>query len=135
MKTLRWQQRFENFEKALILLCEPFEQQGYEQLDDLEKAGIAQRYEFTVELAWKTLKDYMEYQGVVFEKITPKDIVREAHKAKLIFDGENWIKMLVDRNHLSHIYDQALLEDVIIRIRDVYLALLISLKDRLSEDE
>ncbi|HOC73718.1 MAG TPA: nucleotidyltransferase substrate binding protein, partial [Candidatus Hydrogenedentes bacterium] len=61
---IRWKQRFQNFDRAMVLLREPFDR-GLENLSQLEKEGTIQRFEFAVELAWKTLKDYLRHQGAV----------------------------------------------------------------------
>jgi nucleotidyltransferase substrate binding protein (TIGR01987 family) len=102
---IRWKQRFENYEKALRLLREALA--DVESLSKLEKEGAVQRFEFTVELAWKTLKDYLEYSGVVLEQITPKNVIRQAFAAKIITDGQLWIDILDCRNQMSHTYDEA----------------------------
>ena len=86
---IRWKQRFENYEKALFLLREAMA--DIEDLSDLEKEGAVQRFEFTVELAWKTLKDYLEHSGVALAQITPKNVVKQAFSAKIIRDGQLWI--------------------------------------------
>ena len=78
-----WEKRFETFNKSVLLLKEV----QYLRLDELsllEKEGIIQRFEFTLELAWKTLKDKMEFDGLILDKISPKVIVKEAYKAKYI---------------------------------------------------
>ena len=67
--------------------------------------GAIQRYEFTFELAWKLLRAVLEYNGI--EAATPRIAIKEAYKAKIITDGEDWIDMLEDRNKTSHIYDEA----------------------------
>ena len=72
---IRWKQRFENFERAYLLLREAFEKDPA-AMSDLEKEGVIQRFEYTFELAWKTLKDYLVYSGVVFDQITPRSGVR-----------------------------------------------------------
>jgi hypothetical protein len=56
---IRWKQRFQNFEKAYLLFDEAM-QMDSEKLSQLEKEGIIQRFEVVIELAWKTLKDYLE---------------------------------------------------------------------------
>jgi len=101
---IRWKQRFENFERAFGLLREAFAQSPAE-MSDLEKEGAIQRFEYTFELAWKTLKDYLIYSGVVFDQITPRSVIKQAFAAKIIQDGQTWIDMLDQRNLMSHTYD------------------------------
>ena len=101
---VRWKQRFENFERAFGLLQEAFAQ-APEAMSDLEKEGAIQRFEYTFELAWKTLKDYLVYSGVVFDQITPRSVIKQAFAAKIIQDGQTWIEMLDQRNLMSHTYD------------------------------
>ena len=134
MSEKRWEQRFQNFQKAYLLLSEPFENRDIDDFDDLEKSGIAQRFELAIELAWKTLKDYLEDQKVELEKITPKHIVRESFRAKIITNGDLWIDMLSDRNALSHIYDQAVLDDVLIRVRQSYIPQMAELLTSLNDE-
>jgi len=62
---IRWRQRFENFERAFLLLREAFEKDPA-AMSDLEKEGAIQRFEYTFELAWKTLKDYLVALEQVF---------------------------------------------------------------------
>lgn len=65
-----------------------------DEMSDLEKEGVVQRFEYTFELAWKTLKDYLVYSGVVLDQITPRKVIKEAFAAKIIDDGQIWIDML-----------------------------------------
>jgi len=108
---IRWKQRFENFGRAFSLLNEAFEKDVAE-LSDLEKEGVIQRFEYTFELAWKTLKDYLVYSGVTFEQITPRSVIKEAFVAKIIRDGQIWIDMLEQRNLMAHTYDSETFEAV-----------------------
>ena len=68
---LRWQYRFDNYRRAFLLLREAVERMESASLTQLEKEGLIQRFEYTWELAWKVLKDYLEQQGVVLETVTP----------------------------------------------------------------
>ncbi|NCA21862.1 MAG: nucleotidyltransferase, partial [Crocinitomicaceae bacterium] len=77
---IRWKQRFKNFSKAINLLREVREL-DIKSLSQLEKEGIIQRFEFTLELAWKTLKDKMEDDGLILDKISPKVVIKEAFQA------------------------------------------------------
>jgi nucleotidyltransferase substrate binding protein (TIGR01987 family) len=97
---IRWQQRFRNFEQAYLRLEEavnmPF-------LNELERNGLVQRFEFTLELAWKTLKDFLEEQGFSF-KPSPKDVIRLAEQSTYISCAQELIDGLDIRNMLSHDY-------------------------------
>jgi len=67
--------------------------------------GLIQRFEFTFELAWKTLKSIFEDEGLMGLN-SPKTVLREAYAAGLIVDEELWLNMLNDRNSTVHIYDE-----------------------------
>lgn len=77
-----------------------------EEASDLAIVGILHRYEFTFELAWETLKDYLEYLGVQLNTGSPREIIKESFAHHLISNGEIWIKMMLARNSLSHLYDK-----------------------------
>ncbi|MCX7076094.1 MAG: nucleotidyltransferase substrate binding protein [Methylococcales bacterium] len=119
----RWKQRFSNFSRALSLLRDAMEQ-DLDSLKQLEKEGIIQRFEYTFELAWKVLKDKMEFDGIVLDQISPKAVVRQAFAAKYINDPDTWLKMIGDRNLMSHTYDFMKFEAVIQSIADAYLPML-----------
>jgi nucleotidyltransferase substrate binding protein (TIGR01987 family) len=118
---VRWKQRLQNFKRAFFLLEEALEN-GPEALNQLEKEGVIQRFECCVELAWKTVKDYMESCGTIFATVTPKAILKDAFQAKVIEDGQVWIDMLDHRNLLSHTYDFAKFEEALGAIHRHYLA-------------
>lgn len=116
---IRWKQRFQNFDRAVGLLREPIDQ-GIETLSDLEKEGMIQRFEFSLELAWKTLKDYLEHEGQVIVPVTPRHVIKEAFAARILKDGQTWIAMIDHRNLLSHTYDSGAFEKAVYAIRDRY---------------
>lgn len=101
-KEIRWKQRFENFENAFLLLEEAVN--DFPNLSKLEKEGLIQRFEYTFELSWKTLKDFLESQGV--EAKFPREVIKQAFKNELILDGELWLQMLDSRNQMAHTYDE-----------------------------
>ena len=117
---IRWKQRFQNFDRAFVLLRDALEN-GPETLNQLEKEGVIQRFEFSFELAWKTLKDFMEQDGFVFATITPRQVLKDAFVAKILSDGQVWIDMLDHRNLLSHTYDLAKSAEAIIAVHERYL--------------
>ncbi len=125
---IRWKQRFGNFDRAFVLLREPF-QDGLAALSQLEKEGTIQRFEIAFELAWKTMKDYLEENGLVVNPATPRNIIKEAFAAKLLDDGQVWIDMMLHRNLLSHTYDIRVFEEVLQAVEQRYLPAL----DRLHE--
>jgi len=90
-------------------------------LNDLEKEGTVQRFEYTVELAWKTLKDYLEHSGLQLTPVTPKSVIKAAFAARLIPDGQLWIDILEKRNLLSHKCDHELLDEGLKEIHERYL--------------
>ena len=116
---IRWKQRFQNFDRAFVLLRSALEEKR--ALSMLEKEGVFQRFEYSYELAWKTLKDYLEANGVVINPLTPRQVIKEAFAAKVIPDGQVWINMLDNRNLLSHTYDAAVFEQAVSAIADHYL--------------
>ena len=119
--TPRWLYRFDNFQRAYVLLKEAMQQAAESGLNQLEKEGVIQRFEYGIELAWKTMKDYLEYQNIVLSQVTPRAVIREAFSAKLINDGQTWMDALDARNKMSHTYDMAQFERVIGDIGDQYL--------------
>lgn len=112
---VRWKQRFSNFKKAFGQLTEFTE---LPSLNKFEKQGLIQCFEYTFELAWKTMKDYLDIQGI--EAKTPRATIQEAFRINLIKDGHLWIDALEKRNLLSHTYDEALTEEAVKLIRYTY---------------
>jgi len=92
----------------------------------LEKDGTIQRFEFTVELLWETLKAILSYQGI--ECYSPRDCIKKAYRYGIIEDDEILLDMLEDRNLSSHIYSQTTAEKIFERIKTVYVKFLENLK-------
>ena len=103
-----------------------------EDLSQLEREGVIQRFEYTFELAWNTLKDRLEHDGVVLDTITPRHVIRAAFQVRLIDDGDAWVDMLTDRKVMARMYDADRLETVAGNVRRRYLAILGDLYDRLA---
>jgi len=114
----RWRQRFQNFARAYLQLEAAM--QNFESLSVLEKEGLIQRFEYTFELAWKTLKDYLESQLVM--AAFPREVIKMAFKYGLITDGELWMDMLEKRNLLAHTYDEEHFTLAVGLIKDSYFA-------------
>lgn len=94
---------------------------GPEALNPLEKEGVIQRFEYCFELAWKTVKDYMEASGVVFDVVMPRQVIKDAFAAKVLEDGATWIAMLDHRNLLAHTYNPVVFEQAVEAIHQRYL--------------
>lgn len=119
--TPRWRYRFDNYKRAFSLLREAIEMMDDREPSQLEKEGIIQRFEYTTELAWNLMKDYLESENFVFEQVTPRAVMRKAFEANLLEDGETWMDVLDARNKMSHNYDLKTFEAVIEEIRKHYL--------------
>jgi len=120
----RWMYRFDNYKRAFSLLREAIESMEVRDLTQLEKEGVIQRFEYTWELAWKVIKDYLEHEGVVLDKITPASVLRAALEAKIITQGEVWMQALDARNKMAHVYNLTKFEETIADIQSHYLAVL-----------
>ena len=132
MQDVRWKQRFNNYRKALSQLKNAIELKHQRALSDLENQGLIQSFEFTYELGWNTLKDYLVWQGI--EGIVgSRDTIREAFNRGLITDGEVWMKMLVDRNRTSHTYNEKTANEILQNIDQMYIAKLIELEGTLHQ--
>ena len=117
-KDIRWEQRFQSFEKAMSKLSEGVVRK-IDTISDLEKEGVIQRFEFTHELAWNVIKDYFEYQGNM--SVTgSRDATREAFKTGLITDGEVWMDMIKSRNLSSHTYSEEIANEIFEKITKEY---------------
>lgn len=112
----RWRERFEDYKKAVLRMQEAL---GKKNFSELEKDGVIQRFEFTFELAWKTLKDYLEDQSFA-DISSPKKAIQKAFESGLIGDGNIWIEMQEDRNRMSHLYNQSESEKIFENIKDKY---------------
>jgi len=116
---IRWRQRFNNYKKAFRQLEEAVLLYRKRELSNLEKQGLVQSYEFTQELSWKVLKDFLESRGVQ-EIFGSRDAVREAFKTGLIENGNLWMDMIKSRNISSHTYDESTIEEIIELINKSY---------------
>ncbi len=116
---IRWQQRFQNYEKAFLKL-QKFNKQKVH--NELERQGFIKCFEYTYELSWQLLKDYLQFQGIV--GITgSRDAIREAFNKDIIIDGEQWMKMINDRILTVHTYNEETATEVENRIRKTYFNL------------
>jgi len=118
MNPLRWRQRLDNLGRALERLREAVNiPEGRRSV--LESEGLIQRFEFTYDLAWKTLKDYLEFAGIEAEP-TPRDTIKAGFAAGIIIEGHIWMEMLESRNLMSHTYDELKFTETVRAVSEKY---------------
>jgi nucleotidyltransferase substrate binding protein (TIGR01987 family) len=118
---IRWVQRFNHFTKALFQLKEAVELTQKRPLSKLEEQGLIRAFEFTHELAWNTLKDFLEDRGVQ-DLYGSRDTTREAFKTGLIVNGEAWMNMIQSRNLTSHTYEETTAKEIVSAVLKTYYA-------------
>ena len=129
---VRWIQRLNHFVQALSQLKEAVELAQQRPLSKLEEQGLIQVFEYTHELAWNALKDFLENRGAR-NLYGSKDVTREAFKRGLVENGNVWMKMIEDRNLTSHTYDEALAARIVTAILNSYFAEFETLRITLEE--
>ncbi len=126
---IRWKQRFSNFNKAVMQLTE-FIEKG--NLNKFEVQGLIQCFEYTFELAWKTMKDYLEQEG--YEVKSPRSAIQTAFQIQLITDGHVWIDALNKRNLMAHTYDEEVAKEAELLIVQKYYPVIKELLKKLREE-
>ncbi len=127
---IRWEQRFSNYSKALRKLTEAIayikanlNEKGThrvsEVLDEILKEGLIQRFEYTHELAWNVMKDFLSEVGDI-KIYGSKDATREAFKTEIITKGDVWMEMLKSRNQTSHTYNEVIADEIYSKIINEY---------------
>lgn len=130
-KDIRWIQRFHSYTKAFGQLREYVDRKD---LNDLEKQGLIKSFEYTYELAWKTLQDLLKEKG--YTDITgPKPVILQCFQDGYIRDGEAWMYMHESRNLTSHTYDRDTAEEIVEKIRSEYCDLFKELFTRLEKEK
>lgn len=117
-------QKIENYRHAVAQLEQAVAVYSKDQSDSLYRDGLIQRFEFTVELAWKSLKEYLEDQGSVITMASPRAVLKDAYTAGIIMDTETWDAIIRSRNVTSHVYDEQTAIDVAVQICSDYLPVL-----------
>ncbi len=120
--------RFEERKKDYKNAFNKLEEALMEDIDKLQENtkqiiidGVLHRFEFTFELAWKTIKDYLEYMGITNKTGSPRENIQQAFKQGLIENGEIWIEIMLARNELSHLYDEETSRKIYNKIKDNYI--------------
>ena len=134
-QTIRWQQRFNNYRKALVKLAQAVELLSgqvnrEEAVDELLQEGLIQRFEYTHELAWKVMKDYAEYQGYTDVRGS-RDAIRKALEMGLV-DDRRWMETIEDRNLTVHNYDNEIASEIYEHIMKTYYPLFMSFEQKMQ---
>ncbi len=104
--------------KCLIALnksIQLFQSKRYSELHDELRDSVIQRFEFSIDTLWKFLREYLEIKkGVIFDIVSPKEVLRSALQINFITDSEYeiFLDMLNDRNLTSHTYNELLAEEI-----------------------
>lgn len=131
IQDIRWIQRLSNFNKALSQLTKAIALSEERPLTDLEEQGMIQAFEYTHELAWKTIKDFLEEKGNA-KIYGSKDATREAFQVELIVDGETWMQMIKSRNDTSHTYNEETADEIASDIKEKYFDLFIAFSEKMK---
>jgi nucleotidyltransferase substrate binding protein (TIGR01987 family) len=127
---IRWQQRFNNFNKALNQL-ERFLKQI--ELNEMEAQGLIKAFEYTFELSWKTLQDILKEKGYI-DIVGPRPVIEQSFQDGYITDGKGWLLMLKSRNLTSHSYDELTAEEIINDIKNKFFLLFKQLQSKLEKE-
>ena len=125
---IRWRQRFLSYQKAISQLAK-FIEKG--ELNELEEQGLIQAFEYTHELAWKLMKDYLEYQGNK-DIFGSRDATHAFFSLGLIEDGDGWMAMIKDRNQTSHTYNEDTAASIAADIRECFFDLFVTFRERMQ---
>ncbi len=118
---VRWQQRFQNFEKAYNRLVTAIERFKQNSEDELILEGLVQTYEFTYELAINTTRDYLVNSGhPLVDVASPRVTIKQALTDSIMTDGTVWMSAIEDRNLTSHTYDEEIAKEVVKNICEKY---------------
>lgn len=129
---IRWIQRFNNYRKALARLGEAVQLSEERELSDLEQQGLIQGFEFTFDLAWKTLQDFLRENKRPNDNGGPNVIIIQSLEDGIIKGEEQWKAMKKSRDLTSHSYDGDTADDIAENILDMYYNLFIQLETRLQ---
>jgi nucleotidyltransferase substrate binding protein (TIGR01987 family) len=129
---IRWIQRFQNYRKAFAQLMQAVELSRQRALSKLEQQGLIQGFEYTHELAWNTLKDFLEARGTT-NLFGSRDATRAAFALGLIEQGEIWMQMIQSRNQTTHTYNEETMQQIAAAITDVYVAEFARLQTKLEQ--
>lgn len=129
---IRWHQRLASYQRALAQLQAAVILRQSRPLSELEQQGLIQAFEFTHELAWNVMRDYLRSLGQE-GLLASRDSTRAAFAAGLIVDGETWMDMIISRNLSSHTYNVVTANSLTRKIAETYAALLVEFERKMQE--
>ena len=129
---IRWLQRFQNYQKAFAQLTQAVDLSRQRALSKLEQQGLIHEFEYTHELAWNTLKDFLEARGAA-EIFGSRDTTRAAFTAGLIDQGEVWMQMIQSRNQSTHTYNEEMMTQIVTAVIQTYMAEFTKLQSKFEQ--
>jgi len=129
----RWLYRLENYTRAVTRLEEGVTLLRQRPLSAMEREGLVGRFQFTWELAWKVLKDYLVATGIHLPMVTPAAVIKAGYAADIIEDGDDWLRALDARNRIAHTDDQQAFDRIIQDIDQCFFALLTVFLQRMTQ--
>jgi len=117
---IRWKQRFQNLKKSYINLSKAL---ALKNPDIFQRAGLIHFFSMTFELAWKTMKDFLEDQGFT-DVTTPRSAIKKSFEVELLQDGKTWLECLEKRNLMTHVYDEEIASEVETLIKNNYFPII-----------
>ena len=125
---IRWKQRFQNLKKSYTNLSKAL---ALKNPDIFQRAGLIHFFSMTFELAWKTMKDFLEDQGFT-DTNTPRSAIKKAFEIELIKDGKTWLDCLEKRNLMTHVYDEDIASEVETLIRNNYFSIITQFANKMD---
>jgi nucleotidyltransferase substrate binding protein (TIGR01987 family) len=129
---IRWLRRFQNYQKAFTQLTQAVDLSRQRALSKLEQQGLIQGFEYTHELAWNTLKDFLEARGAA-AIFGSRDTTRAAFTAGLIDQGEVWMQMIQSRNQSTHTYNEEMMTQIVTAVIQTYMAEFTKLQSKFEQ--
>jgi len=117
---IRWKQRYQNLKKSYTNLSKALD---LKNPDIFQRAGLIHFFSMTFELAWKTMKDFLEDQGST-DVTTPRSAIKKSFEVELLQDGKTWLECLEKRNLMTHVYDEEIASEVETLIKNNYFPII-----------
>ena len=117
---IRWKQRYQNLKKSYTNLSKAL---ALKEPDIFQRAGLIHFFSMTFELAWKTMKDFLEDQGFT-DVTTPRSAIKKSFEVELLQDGKTWLECLEKRNLMTHVYDEEIASEVETLIKNNYFPII-----------